>query len=247
MALTRNSLSANNLTLLRKLQQRKHRKENQLFVAEGLRCISELISGGMTPKFLVFSEGFSEHAYQEYASFSLDKKTFDSISRHESTQGCMAVFESVQETEMPESGKILLLDAIQDPGNLGTIVRSAVWFGIDHIVFGVGCADVFNSKAVSATSGALAHLKWSSAELSSLIDSKKSQFEIFGLALNTQAQTLNSVEIPTDWMLIIGNEGNGIDDGLNGKYTPIFIEGTKKVESLNAAISASVAMFHFLS
>ena len=199
----------------------------------------------MNPQFLVFSEGFSEHAYQEHASFSLDRKTFDSISRHDANQGCIGIFETIAESHVPKNGKVVLLDAIQDPGNSGSIVRSAVWFGIDHVVFGMGCADVFNSKAVSATSGALAHLSWSSAELSSVIDSSDFEGKIYGLALDAQAATLKSVVVPDNWMLIIGNEGNGIDTSLNGKYEPIFIEGSKNVESLNAATSASIAMFHF--
>lgn len=170
------------------------------------------------------------------------------LSSLETHQGILAVFSKPIPSSIQGNWNYVILDGIQDPGNLGTIVRSAVWFGGFHLILGKGCVDLFNAKTVQASAGALGMLNYSQADLTqTLVQLKSSNIQIVGLSLDVQGKNLESLSSGAPIACLVGNEGHGISNALQSFYEPVVIGGSREVESLNAGVAASIAMFHINS
>ena len=149
----------------------------------------------------------------------------------------------------PEKELVLALDGIQDPGNLGTIIRLADWFGISHIVCSKDTADVFSPKTVQATMGALAHVKIHYTDLETFLQAQSAQaIPLYGTFLG--GENLYEKTLSGNGILIMGNEGNGIRPAIeafvNEKlYIPNYPEGRDTSESLNVAIATAVVCAEF--
>ena len=142
-----------------------------------------------------------------------------------------------------------MLDGIQDPGNLGTIIRLADWFGFEHIICSPDTVDVFNPKVVQSTMGALAHVKVHYTELGAYLEKKKERnIPIYGTFL--EGEDIYERDLSGNGVVIMGNEGNGIrkelEEMVNEKlYVPSYPQGRSTAESLNVAIATAVVCAEF--
>ncbi|TNE69627.1 RNA methyltransferase [bacterium] len=237
--------------LLRKLEQRKYRQELKLYVAEGYRSIGQhIVSNPESIQFIVQPEN-SDILFPEKETFWVSKSEFDTYSQTRQSQGVIAVVSMPDEMNLNEilnnAELILALDAIQDPGNLGTIVRNALWFGVDALVLGTGTVDLFNPKTVRSTMSTLAALPFCSASLDdSLTLAEQFGFKVYLMRLDDSATPLHEINFAKKSLIVIGNEGNGIQESLiqdqrETVFIPAYSNG--ETESLNAGVAAAIALY----
>lgn len=233
------------------LEMRKYRKNERLFVAEGPKLVNELYMS-MKPVYVA--------ALPEWIALNanlLNNTTYDTLTPDElqkasllmHPQQVIALFQIPENELNPDLLKdelILMLDGVQDPGNLGTIARVADWFGIRHIICSPDTADIYNPKAVQATMGALARVKFYYTELAMVL----SQYSgpIYGTFLD--GNNIYKEELSRNGIIVMGNEGKGISqrtrEMINRRLLiPNYPEGTLTTESLNVAIATSIVCAEF--
>lgn len=229
----------------------KERKAKGLFVIEGARLVKEAPEESVEQLFVSESmEQSGEFDLSLYKNVELvSDEVFRFLSDTVTPQGVLAV---VRQPVWPMAGgifdqpcRLILLDDIQDPGNLGTILRTAEAAGIDMVIMSEGCADVFNPKVIRSTMGSIFRVPFVCDDLVSVIEVLKTEgVRIYGAALEGGTD-YQSIDFPDKTAIVIGNEGNGISGSiLNAVNERIFIPMEGKVESLNAAVSAAILMFY---
>ena len=237
------------------IESAKERKDRKLFVVEGKRLVLEAPSAWVEQVFL--SESFYSFGKTDLRGFKnievVSDTVFKSISNTVHPQGILAVvrkpeyvLKGLQDAVQKEgSCTLLLLDDIQDPGNLGTILRTAEAAGVGGVIMSPGCADIFNPKTIRSTMGSIYRVPFVVDELVSVIeDLKMDGFAIYGAALEG-ATPFREVDYPPLRAIVIGNEGKGISTSvLNSVTARICIPMKGKVESLNAAVSCAVILYH---
>ena len=226
-----------------KLSQKKYRQKEQLFLIEGEHLVLEAKKAGVIIDVLL-CEGvsFDIDAPITYLTKSLFEKLASTIT----TAGIMAVCR-MKEGNIKKNNRLLLVDGVQDPGNLGTLIRSALAFGFDGLVMSEDTVDIYNEKVVRATQGALFNLAISRRNLMNYVaDLQKSGVEVYATTLNDDAKMMGDV-IPTEYMaFIVGNEGAGIRESLvEASDASVVIEMAPCVESLNVGVAGSILMYHF--
>lgn len=249
-----NPASKNQIKEWKKLLRGKYRKEHGLFLAEGIRCVEQILEN----KFVAIRELLTESKEalkqlpisKDLPIFQLTSDQFQKISDTETPQGVIAVCEIPTEIEssalLKSTGIIIMLDAIQDPGNMGTIIRTAAWFGATAVVLGDGSVDLFHPKVVRSTAGATSSIPSMKGDLNQLLDEFESQgWDIVLMDGGESSVPLQTYTPREKTALVIGNEGNGIQSSLfKGSRKSIKIHGaTKSVESLNAAIALGIALY----
>ncbi len=247
-------LSRNDISTIRSLQQKKYRSETGLFVAEGPKLVSDL-SGYFHCRLLASTEEWSN----ANSSFKADRK--ECVSRQElekasllsTPQDVIACFEIPEHhlalADMARSNLVLALDSIQDPGNLGTIARIADWFGIRDIVCSRGTADIYNPKAVQATMGALARVRFHYTDLEKELSALPADIAVYGTFLNGE-NMYQGCQLKGNGIVVMGNEGNGISHGIERLvnrrlFIPNWPEGAKTSESLNVAVATAIICAEF--
>ena len=233
------------------LDMRKFRRNERLFVAEGPKLVDELCAT-MKPVYIAaLPEWISENAKiisgTEYDIVSPDELQRASLQKN--PQQVIALFPIPEHrfcTEQLKNELVLMLDGVQDPGNLGTIARIADWFGIRNILCSAETADIYNPKAVQATMGALARVKFHYTDLLQLL----SQYDgpVYGTFLN--GENIYGQELSENGIIVMGNEGKGISQGVGEMinrrlYIPNYPIGTQTTESLNVAIATSIVCAEF--
>ena len=250
--------SNNQIKLLRKLGQKKNREKEGLFIVEGERAVEQVLENGILKVRDVFLEEGKADSYQLTATsiFLIDSNTLAEISDTENPQGLLAVCEIPKEARLEdlqkESGLIVATDRIQDPGNLGTIVRTSAWFGVSGLLIGKGSVDLHHPKVVRSTAGATGVLPYRNANLEKDLEIfEKAGWQLLILDGNSGAIPLTEIKPSGKTVLIIGNEANGIDKKLiHPKRKRVMIpsgEKNRSVESLNAAIALSIALYQLNS
>jgi len=256
------SLSRKKATELRKLKQRKYRDKNELFVVEGWRSVDEVVADpNINTRYWVLSDGVHDQAQKlwmdEIEGYLCESSLFDEFSNVDQHQGILAVCEQPARFSLEElfdqPGLIVALDGVQDPGNLGTIIRSAVWFGAAGIVLGKGTVDLYNEKVIRSTVGAIGSLPILSADLLDCYQLCADRREILALMLDDSATPLHDCDYSSETrsaLLVAGNEGNGINAGqLPESARRIYIEHRHQpeqqgAESLNVGVATSIALYH---
>lgn len=254
------SASNRQLTLLRKLNQKKYRHEEHLFLVEGARAVRQVAENNIIEiKTLFFDKAqhyWSEPGWKQLISHTesalMNEEHFAEISDTDHPQGVLALCRIPEEQPVDklnaEEGVIVALDAIQDPGNAGTIIRTASWFGAVGIFSGKGTVDLFHPKVVRSTAGATGTVPHLNGELPKLIPA----FEDLGWSIVLLTKSEESVPLSTiahqaKTIIVVGNEGHGIDEQLmNGTRIQAEIPSATpqpEVESLNAAIATSIALY----
>lgn len=247
--------SNNEIKLLRKLARKKYREKEQRFIVEGERAVEQVVEHGLIETETVFvGERFKvqEIRFKDIELCVIEDDVFAEVSDTENTQGILAVCkmpEEIQPEQLAgETGIIVATDAIQDPGNLGTILRTAAWFGAKALIAGKGSVDVYNPKVVRSTAGATGSIPVLTGDLEEIFNElENSEWQVMLLDGGDSAEPLRSVQPAEKTILVVGNEGNGINDNiLNSNRRKVKIEsapGQDKVESLNAAVAVSISLF----
>jgi TrmH family RNA methyltransferase len=237
-------LSKNQIKLITSLQQKKQRFVNQLFFAEGIKVIQELVESNFELVHLYSTQN-------DFEEVSQDKKTLISenelkkISALATQNSCLAVFRIQADKKIIESGLILALDSIRDPGNLGTILRLCDWFGIDQIVCSKDAVDIYNPKVVQATMGSIARVNVNYIDLENFIG--QTQLPVFGTFM--QGSTIYKTDLPQEGIIVMGNEANGISPELEklikNRLTIPRFGSLQKTESLNVATATAIVLSEF--
>jgi TrmH family RNA methyltransferase len=224
------------------LHQAKHRRETGSFLVEGDHLVQEAFKAKALDLILL-SEG-RDNPYPSVKSVVLSDKVFKKVSQVESQGSIMAVCR-LDLTKDVIGKRLVLCDRIQDPGNLGTIIRSATAFGFDGILCSDDCVDFTNEKVIRSTQGALFHIALTQTDLKqAILDLKKNGVTVYGTSLD-HAVSLSAVKPSTPIAFVLGNEGSGVSqDVLDVCDQNIIIESTG-FESLNVAVAAGILCHHF--
>jgi len=244
-------LSKNAAKHIRSLKLNKYRNTHNEFVAEGKKVVLDIIQSDLHVKYVVCLKQwvslFDENVIDVMVT---DEKIFDTLSSQTNAAGILAVVEKKQTKEIADNTDIVLaLDAIRDPGNMGTIIRTADWFGIKNIICSHDCVDVYNPKVIQSTMGSLARVNVISDNLVDAISSLKDKYTIYGTFLDGYALPVEKSNMPS--LIIIGSESHGICSELEQIVDkkikiPSFVKNENDVvESLNASIATAIVCYEF--
>jgi TrmH family RNA methyltransferase len=252
-------LSKSKITFIKSLHQKKFREEERLFIAEGNKVIEELLKSSFVVKTIVATSNYLSSIDQKVLSLvpeviEVKASEMERISALTTPQEVLAVVEMPQRVlEVADlKGKLtLLLDDVRDPGNFGTIVRIAHWYGIGQIVASLNSVDSFNPKVVQAAMGSLFHVPVYNIGLEGLLSQVKAETELPVYATVLGGESLFEASLSQEGLLILGNESMGIRTSLqelsSQKLTiPSFeLQQGNKPESLNVAVSAAIVLSEF--
>lgn len=246
-------LSKNKIKYIHSLEQKKNRKEEQAFIAEGPKLVGDLL-GHFTCRLIVGTdEWLNQHPYIQASEIIVVKRDeLSRISLQKTPQEVLAIFEQPPhkvEADAARHSLCLALDDVQDPGNVGTIARVADWFGIEHIFCSRGTADIYNPKTVQATMGAIARVKFHYCDLAAFItEQAKADVPLFGTFLN--GNNVYEEALDSKGIIIMGNEGNGISPDIaevinHRLFIPNYPPERATSESLNVAIATAIVCAEF--
>lgn len=234
-------VSKNQIKLISSLQQKKYRGAHQLFIAEGVKCIQELLHSHF-----VLEQVYSTQ--NDFESLPATKKTLvteaelKKMTALTTPSSCLAVFKIPKPTPIDDKGWIVALDAIRDPGNLGTILRLCDWFGIEQVLCSKETVDVFNPKVVQATMGSITRVKVAYLDLTTYL--QETTLPILGTFM--QGDVLYKTQLPKQGIIVLGNEANGISPTIEALVTqkitiPRFGQ-LQQTESLNVATATAIVL-----
>jgi TrmH family RNA methyltransferase len=237
-------LSKNQIKLITSLQQKKYRKQEQLFFAEGVKVVQELLHSNFELQELFTTK-------QDFLSVSKDKlhaiseAELKKISALATPNSCLAVFKIPKAKEMKESGLILALEDVRDPGNLGTIIRLCDWFGIETLFCSEETVDIYNPKVVQATMGSISRVNVVYGDLENFLI--KTKLTVFGTFMD--GKNIYQESLPNDGVIVMGNEANGISEAVEKLVTdriaiPRFGD-LQITESLNVATATAIILSEF--
>jgi len=230
-------ISKNKIKLIRSLNTKKGRENTGLFVAEGPKLVHDLLNEGFIPDEIfdniddIKKVSFLQHPQSMLGVFKIrkgnNKPTIDLLSN---------------------SKLVLALDGVQDPGNLGTIIRIADWFGIEDILCSHDTVDCWNPKVVQATMGSIARIKLHYTDLIKMVDDLPSDYPVYATLLD--GNNIYDQPLSHYGMIIMGNEGNGISPELRKRinrklFIPNYPQERETAESLNVAIATSIVCAEF--
>ena len=245
-------LSKNKIKYIRSLELKKKRKEEQVFVAEGHKLVGDLL-GYFPCKLLIATSNWLKinHPVTANEIIEVTQEELSRASLQKTPQEVLAVFVQPSYDLNPEvikSSLCLALDDVQDPGNLGTIIRLADWFGIEHIFCSAGTADVYNPKTVQATMGAMARVCVHYLSLTDLLRAADTDTPVYGTFLD--GNDMYGTELSSNGLIVMGNEGKGISRDIasliNRKlYIPNYPLERNTSESLNVAVATAIVCAEF--
>lgn len=236
-----NSLSNKKIILLSKLKLKKYRDLNKLFLIEGEHLVIEAIKNNQLKElFILENNDFKTTLPKTFISKSIMKK----ISSLDTIPNVIGLCEMV--TKKSSENKLLILDDIQDPGNLGTIIRNAVAFNIDTIILGDNCVDLYNQKVLRSAQGMNFYINIVNKNLHIYIkELKKDNYYIYGTDLFSKNE-LNNIEIKNKFAIILGNEGSGVKKELLDLCDEkIYIKMNNNCESLNVGVASGIILYNF--
>ena len=244
-------ISKNKIKYIRSLELKKNRNKEGKFVAEGFKVVDDLLA--LQPADLIVATQewlHGKHFADQTEVIEVTEEELKKVSFLQHPQQVLAVFRQATSGDysINTSELSLALDGVQDPGNLGTIIRIADWFGITHIYCSQDTADVYNPKVVQATMGSIARVKVEYGNLLALVESLPADVPVYGTLLdgdNIYQQTLEN-----RGLIVMGNEGTGISPALAKKVNrklliPNFPEGRATADSLNVAIATAITCSEF--
>ena len=237
------SLSKNQLKLITSLQQKKYHQKYKLFIAEGVKVVRELLQSSFEIETLFTTEQL--YFLQEQKVELISDKDLAKISSLKTPNKVLGVFKIPEDSIVKNEGLIVALDAINDPGNLGTIIRLCDWFGIEQLVCSKNTVDCYNSKVIQATMGSITRVQIHYVDLVDFI--KNTELPVFSADMD--GENVYKSELPKEAVLVMGNEANGISSEINelvnSKLTIPRFGKTQETESLNVATATSILLSEF--
>ena len=240
------------ISLSRSLHQKKFRQEHNLFLTEGRKAVEELLQSGYHVKKIYAARDFAEQLSKRFGGKTVGKiavvseKELQQISALKTANDCVAVAEipvNKIDSRLMSTSATLALDNISDPGNMGTIIRTAHWFGIETVICSEQCVDIYNPKVVQASMGSLFFVNALQTNLAEALASVKN-IPVYGTVLNGKNIYESNLEIPS--IILLGNESTGISESLKPFIThPVTIpsqvkKGRHHPDSLNVASAAAI-------
>lgn len=248
-------LSKNKIKLIQSLNRKKNRDESGVFLVEGNKMVEEAIRSGFEIELIACTlayadqhPGINAHATEVIIT---DNESIAKASLLQNPQDALAIVRQTKNSSLNinlQKELCLALDFIQDPGNLGTILRIADWYGINHILCSENTVDVYNPKVVQASMGAIFRIKTTITDLSTFIKTSGSGIPIYGTFL--EGQNIYQQTLSANGIIVLGNEGNGISEHIGRLVTqklliPSFSTHENKPESLNVAIATAICCSEF--
>jgi TrmH family RNA methyltransferase len=232
-------ITHNQIKLIKSLNEKKNREEQQLFVVEGKKMVDELIQSDFDIEQIYHTQ---EYDINHPKAIKIAKKDLERISFLSSNCDVLALVKAkTKSSKIVENTIVLALDSINDPGNLGTILRTADWFGVKQIICSKNTVDVYNPKVIQASMGSIFRVDIAYVDLETALKNYKGN--IYGAYLdgkNIYKESLNS------GVLLIGSESHGISKSLEKYVTnKVTIPKYGKAESLNAAIATAIVLSEF--
>ena len=244
-------ISKNKIKYIRSLELKKNRNKEGKFVAEGFKVVDDLLA--LQPADLIVATQewlHGKHLADQTEVIEVIEEELKKVSFLQHPQQVLAVFKQAQDGDFSINTNELnlALDGVQDPGNLGTIIRIADWFGITHIYCSQDTADVYNPKVVQATMGSIARVKVEYGNLLGLVESLPADVPVYGTLLD--GDNIYQQQLENRGLIVMGNEGKGISPALTKKVNrrlliPNFPEGRATADSLNVAIATAITCSEF--
>ena len=234
-------VTKNQIKLVTSLQQKKYRNQHGLFVVEGLKTVQEILESGIKP-YGVFVDQEEYRAILGDSATLVSSSILAQMSNQTNPSGILGVFYMPELEEPVIDGWVVALDAVRDPGNLGTIIRLCDWFDIKHLICSKDTVDCYNPKVLQATMGSIARVNIHYLELAEFL-SKNDTASIVGTFMD--GDSLYHQSFPQHGILVMGNEANGISKLVEEKVShrigiPQF--GKRTTESLNVASATAILL-----
>lgn len=237
-------VSKNQIKLITSLQQKKYRKQEQLFFAEGVKVVQELLHSNFELQDL-FTTKQDFLTVPKNKVHAISEAELKKISALTTPNSCLAVFKIPKAKEMVDKGLIVALDDVRDPGNLGTIIRLCDWFGIETLFCSEESVDIYNPKVVQATMGSISRVNVVYGNLEAFLSQTK--LPVFGTFMD--GKNIYQEKLPKEGIIVMGNEANGISSSVEKLVSeriaiPRF--GNLQVtESLNVATATAIILSEF--
>ena len=239
-------LSKNEVKFIQSLCHKKHRQTEGLFIAEGVKLVEEIIQSHFKlKKIYATSKWAATNTHLGDVLSIVSEDDLQRISTLQTPHQVIALVEQpIAQAVLPFAQKqSLVLDGIQDPGNFGTIIRIADWFGIHQIICSHTTVELFNPKVIQSTMGSFMRVPVCYEDLPSLLE--KVQVPVYGALL--QGESIYTIAQPSEYILVIGSEGKGIGAELLPLITnPVTIPRIGGAESLNAAVATGILLSHLV-
>ena len=236
-------LSKNQIKLIQKLHQKKYRNELNLFIVEGKKSINEFLQAGYTPQLLIATEAFTASVPQHLIT-PVSKDELRKVSTLQNPDEGLAVFEQPKHKGILQEGVIVALDNVQDPGNLGTIIRLCDWFGVETLLCNTQTVDCYNPKVVQASMGSLTRVAVHYLDLAAFLTT--TALPVYTMDL--EGENLYTATFPKDCILILGNEANGISSEVRALSNEVItiprFSQHQRTESLNVAMAGAIILSH---
>lgn len=234
-------LSKNQVKLIQKLHHKKYRNELNLFIVEGKKSINEFLQAGYTPQLLIATEAFTTSVLQHLIT-PVTKDELRKVSALQNPDEGLAVFQQPKHKGILQEGVIVALDNVQDPGNLGTIIRLCDWFGVETLLCNTQTVDCYNPKVVQASMGSLTRVAVHYLDLAAFLTT--TALPVYTMDL--EGENLYTATFPKDCILILGNEANGISSEVRALSNEVItiprFSKHQRTESLNVAMAGAIIL-----
>ena len=234
------SASNNTIKALIKLKQKKYRDETGYYLVEGEHLVEEAMKAKQV-ECLISTKDITS----DLPIIVVSNEVMSKLSFTKSPQSIMAKCKIKKEKKLIDGKRYLILDDLQDPGNIGTLIMTALAFSIDQVILSNNCVDLYNDKLLRSMQGANFHISCIYDDLKTVISTlKKNNVKIIGSALEN-GQDIKQIKISEKMAFIVGNEGNGMNKDILQECDYVGYIPINTIESLNVAIAGSIMMYHF--
>jgi TrmH family RNA methyltransferase len=238
------SISKNQLKLITSLSQKKYRQKHKLFIAEGIKVVNEILETAFKVEMLFCTDNFSTTINDDKIT-RISETDLKKISNLKTPNKVVGIFKIPDEKILQNNGLILALDTINDPGNLGTIIRLCDWFGVTKLICSLETVDCYNPKVVQASMGSLTRIAIHYVDLETYLN----ETNLPTFIADMDGENVYKTDLPKEGILIMGNEANGVSNEIkslvkNKICIPRFGE-TQETESLNVATATAILLSEF--
>lgn len=237
-----NTLSKEQSKRILSLHKKKFREQHKLFIIEGSKIIEQAIENNSECIQTIYTISPEKYSSEKFKTVQVSESELKRISTLKHPQGDLAVCHYLENKSKPQSNLKILLDKIQDPGNMGTIIRLAAWFGVEEIVASPDTVDFYNPKVVQATMGGIFNVNITYRDLKPYLE--ETNLPVYGAIL--EGNNVYTSKLSKEGVLLMGNEGNGISADLIPLIShPITIPKFGTGESLNVAMATGILLSEF--